>query len=99
MAVRVEKMTSYNDRSKGWLSLSRGPLLYAHVVPGTDVNTPVEPVYVPEAPAALKAEDVEVMSGDLPRLGFTDAAGRRLELVPYGEAKLRVSMFPIAKEK
>ena len=47
-------------------------------MPGTDENTPVEPVKVPEITEK------------------TDPA--MLGLVPYGEAKLRISMFPIKED-
>ena len=95
MKPAVEKTFNYNEpRGREYASVSVGPLLYALPVPSKDGNNPEGDVRVPSVAAGFDAASIRV--GDAMRtLTISDSKGNNLELVPYGDAKLRISMFPI----
>ena len=96
----VERKTDRNDaHGRTYASVSAGPVLFAWAVPSTDDDTPTGEVLVPSVGEAFSARDVSLDAG-LRTLTIPTAKGDRLTLVPYAEAKLRVSMFPVkVKEK
>ena len=84
-----------------------GPLLFARGIPEKDENTPMPGARTDgwRLDASRVLADVAVVREALPekwdwplaaplRLKVKDSSGEPLELVPYGCAKLRVSMFP-----
>ena len=106
MAPRVETMRDFNDGGKPHCSLSLGPLLFAHGLAEQDENTPVpgqrtnwrlDSSHV--LTGAVVERDAMPSFWNWPlasplRLRVRSSDGSPLELVPYGCAKLRVSMFP-----
>ena len=106
MAPRVETMRDYNDGGKPYCSLSLGPLLFAQGLAEIDENTPVPGQRTNWRLDSWRVLDgAEVVRGAMPsfwdwplaapvRIRAKTANGSPLELVPYGCAKLRISMFP-----
>ena len=107
MSPRVETMRDYNDNGKPYASVSCGPLLFARGIPEEDENTPVsgERTEGWRLDSAHTLDGARLVRDPMPqkwnwplaspvRLTVRDAEGAPLELVPYGCAKLRVSMFP-----
>jgi hypothetical protein len=106
MTLKVERMRDYNDGGKPYCSLSCGPLLFAHALDEIDENTPhpdvrtdwrLDPLHVCDGAHINRLPIPE--RWDWPReapvrLKVKAADGSPLVLVPYGCAKLRVSMFP-----
>ena len=106
MAPRVETMRDYNDGGRPYCSLSLGPLLFARGLAEIDENTPQPGQRTDWRLDSWRVLDgAKVLRDAMPR--FWDwplasplrirakaADGSPLELVPYGCAKLRVSMFP-----
>ena len=105
MKPRVEIVRDMNDMGRRRAVVSFGPLLMAYAYPAKDDNTIVgdaaepvlDPASVPGAQVVRKAmPSVWDWPLDAPvKLVAKDAAGKPLELVPYGCTKLRVSMFPV----
>lgn len=95
MKPTVEKMFNYNEpRGREYASVSVGPILYALPISSKDDNNPEGDVHVPSVSAGFDAASVRV--GDAMRmLTIPDSKGNSLKLVPYGDAKLRISMFPV----
>ena len=108
MRPTVERMDDYTDRRMRYGFVSLGPLLFAKDLTGADANAPVGDVRAPTL-AADAAERIGVMRTAMPakwswnaaesaiRLTVPAADGEMLELVPYGCAKMRISLFPEAK--
>jgi DUF1680 family protein len=107
MAAKAETMRDFNDGGKPYCSISYGPLLFARGIPEKDENTPMPGARTDgwRLDASRVLADVAVVREALPekwdwplaaplRLKVKDSSGEPLELVPYGCAKLRVSMFP-----
>ena len=107
MAPRVETMRDYNDGGKPYASVLCGPLLFAKGIPETDENTPapgaqtdgwrIDSSRVLDGARLVRSPMPQTWNWPLAspvRLTIRDANGAPLELVPYGCAKLRVSMFP-----
>ena len=107
MAPRVETMRDYNDGGKPYASVLCGPLLFAKGIPEADENTPAPGAQTGgwKIDSAHALDGARLVRDPMPekwnwplaspvRLTVRDADGAPLELVPYGCAKLRVSMFP-----
>jgi hypothetical protein len=106
MAPQVETMRDFNDGGKPYCSLSLGPLLFAHGLAEIDENTPVPDQRIDwRLDSSRVLDGAEVVRDAMPRhwgwplasplrLRARAADGSPLELVPYGCAKLRISMFP-----
>ena len=107
MSLRVETMRDFNDGGKPYCSVSCGPLLFAKGIPEEDENTPAPGAQTDgwRLDSAHALDGARLERSPMPekwdwpfaspvRLTVRDAAGAPLELVPYGCAKLRVSMFP-----
>lgn len=88
----------------GYTAHMDGPIVLAKRLPAKDANTPLEPnatLPVVSRAAAEAAEVVRTSSSvcwDRPdaspvKLTLKDAGGAPLELVPYGLAKFRITMF------
>ena len=104
------KRTTLADRNDGGrlrASVSCGPLLYAFALPEEDENTP-QAGWTEPTLGARSLEGAEVVRTPLPsgwtwsreapvRLKVRDAQGRPLELVPYGCAKLYVTLFAVSE--
>ena len=106
MTPKVETMRDFNDGGKPYCSLVCGPLLFAYGLPEQDENTPVAGSRTDwRLDSARAAADAKVVRTPMPakwdwpldapvKLKTKAADGSPLELVPYGCAKLRISMFP-----
>ena len=107
MSPRVETMRDFNDGGKPYCSVSCGPLLFARGIPEQDENTPAAGAQTEgwRIDSAHALDGARLERSPMPekwdwpsaspvRLTIRDAAGAPLELIPYGCAKLRVSMFP-----
>lgn len=106
MAAKAETARDYNDGGKPYCSVSFGPLLFAHGLPELDENTPAPGARADwTVDSSTVVRDVAVVRTAMParwdwpldaplKLRTRAADGALLELVPYGCAKLRVSMFP-----
>lgn len=104
MTVEIGRTDDYVDARKSYRHVTRGPLLFAKAIPCSDANTPTGDIAVPSLSDDVK-ESVRVITGRMPdvwswtpecapvKLELKDAKGEKLELVPYGCAKLRISMF------
>lgn len=106
MRVSVRRWQDMNEFGKKRLSVSYGPLAFAYGIPEQDDNTPLVTPHEPVLAESLDASSVAVVRRPMPKvwdwpldapvkLRLKDAAGRPLELVPYGCTKLRVSAFPV----
>jgi hypothetical protein len=106
MEPRVATMRDFNDGGKPYCSLSLGPLLFARGLAEIDENTPQPGQRIDWRLDSSRVLDGATVERDaMPsfwdwplaspvRLTIQDADGNPLELIPYGCAKLRVSMFP-----
>ena len=111
MAARFETMRDYNDGGKPYCSISYGPLLFAYGLPEKDENTAVEGARKEwKLDSSQSAAAIEVARVPMPakwdwpldaplKLRTKAADGAALELVPYGCARLRISMFPDVSPK
>lgn len=111
MAARFETMRDYNDGGKPYCSVSYGPLLFAYGLPEKDENTAAEGARKEwKLDSSQSAAAIEVARVPMPakwdwpldaplKLRTKAADGAALELVPYGCAKLRISMFPDVSPK
>ena len=109
MAARAETMRDFNDGGKPYCSLSYGPLLFAYALPEKDENEPAPGARTDwRLDPTRAAADAQIIRTPMParwnwpfaaplRLKTKAADGSPLELVPYGCAKLRISMFPDAR--
>lgn len=104
MTVEVGRQDDYMDTRKSYRYITRGPLLFAKALDCTDDNTPVGDVSVPflsdDVGSTITLEkrpmpDVWRWTPECApvKLTIQDAAGKAQELVPYGCAKMRISMF------
>lgn len=103
MRPRLHEM---RDNNRGGLLhryVTMGPLLFAWCPPARDENTPNGAIREPVLDGRA-LEDAQVVRYEMPsrwdwpaaapvRLNVRDADGRQIELVPYGCAPLRVSLF------
>jgi hypothetical protein len=108
MSPKAETIRDWNDDGKEYCSLSYGPLLFAYGLPEKDENTPAPGARTDwKLDAASAAASAKVVREPMPakwdwplasplRIETKAADGSSLELVPYGCAKLRISMFPTA---
>ena len=106
MSPKVETIRDFNDGGKPYCSLTCGPLLFAYGLPEQDENTPAPGARTDwRLDSSRVLDGAEVVRKPMPakwdwpldaplRLAVSDSEGSQLELVPYGCAKLRVSMFP-----
>ena len=107
MVPRVETMRDFNDGGKPYASVLCGPLLFAKGIPEADENTPESGAQTDgwKLDSAHALDGACIVRDPMPkkwnwplaspvRLTVRDADGTPLELIPYGCAKLRVSMFP-----
>jgi hypothetical protein len=106
MSPKVETMRDFNNRGKPYCSITCGPLLCAYGLPEKDENTPVPGARTDwQLDAMHAAADAQIVRTPMPakwdwpldapfKLKTKAADGSPLELVPYGCAKLRISMFP-----
>ena len=106
MVPKVETIRDFNDGGKPYCSISYGPLLFARGIPEKDENTPVPGTRTDwRLDSSRVLADVKVVRKPMPakwdwplaaplQLNVRSAEGQPLELVPYGCAKLRISMFP-----
>ena len=106
MLPRAETMRDFNDGGKPYVSLSCGPILFAYGIAEEDENTPKPGVRTDwRLDSSRVLADAKVVREAMPakwdwplasplRLKVAAADGSPIELVPYGCAKLRVSMFP-----
>ena len=111
MKPRFATMKDMNDLACGEVAreygyVKVGPLLMAQLVPSEDENTPHPPADLPSVTAADAAR-AELVRAPMPsrwdwpvdapvKVRMNDASGKLLELIPYGSAKFRISMFPLA---
>ena len=106
MTPMLERHVDGNNGNAPSCSLTMGPLVFAHAIPSTDENTPKVGVRTDWKldPSRVMA-DVAVQRSPMPatwawqedapvKLVVTATDGTRLPLVPYGCARLRLSMFP-----
>ena len=103
MMPRVEIVRDMYDYGRRRAVVSLGPLLMAYGYPEKDDNTvdgdTTEPILAPASvPSAKVVRKAMPAIWDWPldapvKMVAKDAAGKPLELVPYGCTKLRVSMF------
>ena len=108
MSPKVETMRDFNDGGKPYCSLVYGPLLFAYGLPEKDENTPAPGARTDwRLDPTRAAADAQVVRTPMPakwdwplaapvRLKAKASDGTTLELIPYGCAKLRISMFPPA---
>ena len=106
MLPKAETMRDFNDGGKPYVSLSCGPILFAYGIAEEDENTPKPGVRTDwRLDSSRVLADAKVVREAMPakwdwplasplRLKVAAADGSPIELVPYGCAKLRVSMFP-----
>lgn len=109
MKPKVEKMDDYIDRRKRYGFVSLGPILFAEDLTGADANMPKGDIRASTLAADAVAR-TKVTRTALPskwrwkasespvRLTVPTADGTDLELVPYGCAKMRISLFPETKD-
>ena len=107
MSPKVETMRDFNDGGKPYCSLTCGPLLFAYGLPEQDENTPAPGARTDwRLDPTRVAADAQVVRTPMPakwdwplaapvKLKTKSSDGSPLELVPYGCAKLRISMFPL----
>ena len=105
MKPTVGKMDDYTDRRTNYGFVSLGPILFAKDLTGADANVPAGDVRAPSL-AEDAASRIDVLRTAMPakwgwksaesavRLKVPAADGKDLDLVPYGCAKLRISLFP-----
>ena len=109
MAPRLERMRDMNPTASGGAAVDYGyfklgPLLFAENLPSAGLNAAPADVCIPTLAADAAAKVVRTGKSlgwknpaEAPvRLVTRTADGQSLELVPYGSAKFRISMFPIA---
>ena len=108
MVPKVETMSDRNKGGKPFCSVTLGPLLFAAAIPSVDENTPqkgarigwsLDSTKVLAGAKVTRTAMPEVWSWqeDAPvKVTVVDADGQPLALIPYGCARLRVSMFPDA---
>ncbi len=106
MAAKAETMRDFNDGGKPYCSISYGPLLFAYGIAEKDENTPMPGVRTDwRLDSTRVTADVQIVREAMPaswnwplasplRLKVKSATGEPIELVPYGCAKLHISMFP-----
>ena len=106
MTPKVETTRDYNKGGKPYCSVSCGPLLFACGLAEKDENTALPGAKTDWTLDSSKVlAQAKVTRSALPafwdwpfaapvKLTVTDAAGQPLTLIPYGCAKLRISMFP-----
>ena len=106
MEPRVATMRDFNDGGKPYCSLSLGPLLFARGLAEIDENTPQPGQRIDWRLDSSRVLDGATVERDaMPsfwnwplasplRIRVKAADGSPLDLVPYGCAKLRISMFP-----
>ncbi len=106
MEPRVATMRDFNDGGKPYCSLSLGPLLFARGLAEIDENTPQPGQRIDWRFDSSRVLDGATVERDaMPsfwnwplasplRIRVKAADGSPLDLVPYGCAKLRISMFP-----
>ena len=100
----VETISDYMMPGKSYRYVSMGPLLFAKDLTGADANTPMADFSVSEL-AEDAASRISVRRAPLRtdwnwksdttplRLTVPDSKGGVVELVPYGCAKMRISLF------
>ena len=106
MEPRVATMRDFNDGGKPYCSLSLGPLLFARGLAEIDENTPQPGQRTDWRLDSSRVLDGATVERDaMPsfwnwplasplRIHVKAADGSPLDLVPYGCARLRISMFP-----
>ena len=106
MTPAVVRTNDLGQGGKPYGSLTLGPLLFAYALPEKDENTPLPEAKTDWKVDSSKILDgCKVVRGPMPefwgwqadaplKLSVTAEGGQPLELVPYGCAKLRISMFP-----
>ena len=111
MAPTVEKVVDANQDGKRLCAVTMGPLLFAAAVSARDENTPCDGARSDWTLDSARALDgVKVTRTAMPavwdwpedapvRIGLKAADGTALSLVPYGCARLRVSLFPDVAEQ
>ncbi len=111
MEPHVATMRDFNDDGKPYCSLSLGPLLFAHGLAEIDENTPQPGQRTDWKLDSSRVLDGATVERDaMPsfwnwplaaplRLRVQASDGSPLDLVPYGCAKLRISMFPDEAEQ
>ena len=104
MRPEIGTLRDYVIPGKTYRYVSMGPLLFAKNLTGSDVNTPVEDVSMPVL-AADAADRMSVMRSALKpdwnwktetspiQIVVPDVHGKNMDLVPYGCAKMRISLF------
>ena len=111
MTPRLEKMRDMNPTVSGGAAVDYGyfklgPLLFAENLPSAGLNAAPADICIPKLAANATAR---VLRSGYPigwknpaeapiRLVTRTADGKCLELVPYGSAKFRISMFPIGED-
>ena len=98
--------TSSGDAAVDYGYFKLGPLLFAKNLPSAGLNAAPADVRIPKLAANAAAEVVRTgkpLGWKNPaeasvRLVTQTSDGQPLELVPYGSAKFRISMFPIDGE-
>lgn len=111
MQVVTGRTDDYLERNKSYCHFMRGPLLFAKEIPGSDENTPAGEVSAPVFSSDDALRSVRIVRRPMPkmwrwnpddapvRLKLKDSGGVEHELVPYGCAKLRISMFADERKK
>ena len=106
MKPTVTTAQDVNQGGKRTCSISLGPLLFAYAIPSKDENTPLPDARADWSLDSRRVlADAEVMRSPMPgewrwqedapvKVSVKASTGERLTLVPYGCARLRVSMFP-----
>ena len=108
MTPKVETMRDHNQGGRPFCSVTLGPLLFAAAIPSVDENTPQKGARTGWTLDSAKVlADAKVTRTAMPavwswqedapvKVTVKTSAGENLALVPYGCARLRVSMFPDA---
>lgn len=107
MTPVVERVNDGNQGGKAFASVTLGPLLMAYALPEKDENTPlpdaktdwtVDPDGMLKGARVIRKAMPPVWDWpvDAPvKVMAKDVGGQELALVPYGCARLRLSMFPV----
>lgn len=108
MAPQVERVVDANQGGKPYCAVTAGPLLFAWAVPAKDENTPLADVRTDWALDSKRIlSGAQIVRTAMPRVwdwpedapikvSVKTTDGHDLSLVPYGCARLRVTLFPDA---